>query len=260
MGTSASSRGPGPGVPIVPPWVQDPATPPGTPLPTDPPIAPPGRFRPARTALGRFGGSGRQEDLRRGLGHYVRSGMGGAGNATARMGSTAARAGALYGALQDLAAGEALAEYGLDEAQLQGLTQAEIIDRLVDALCPADGTQEAEASRDSAARALAECVGDDDDVRDLPQERIDQVVRDFLGNEIANQVALDVGLAVLQKAPNAKTGQQRLEEMQDYVRQELGRRYDERRALNGRLDRESAARLGREVMADAFDVFESYVS
>lgn len=259
MGTSTSSRGPGPGVPIVPPWVDDPATPPGTPPPADPPIAPAGRFRPARTALGRYGSGGRQGDLRRGLGHYVRSGLGGAGNATARMGSSATRAGALYGALQDLAAGQGLAEYGLDQAQLQGLTQAEIIDRLVDVLCPVDGTQEAEASRDSAARALAECSGDDD-LRDLSQERIDHVVRDFLGNEIAHQVALDVGLAISQRAPNARTGQQRLEEMQDYVRQELGRRYDERRALHGRLDRDGAARLGREVIADAFDVFESYVS
>lgn len=260
MGTSTSSRGPGPGVPIVPPWVEDPAAPPGTPPPQDPPLAPAGRFRPARAALGRYGNGGRAEDLRRGLGHYVRSGMGGSANATARMGGTATRAGALYGALQDLAAGEAIAEYGLDQAQLQGLTQAEIIDRLVDALCPTDGTQEAEASRDSAARALADCLADDEDVRDLPQDRIDQVVRDFLGNEIAHQIALDVGLAVLQKAQSAKMGQQRLEEMQDYVRQELGRRYDERRALHGGLDRDSAARMGREVIADAFDIFESYVS
>lgn len=259
MGTSSSSRGPGSGVPIVPPWVEDPVPPaPGSPL-QEPVIAPAGRFRSARTALGRWSAEHKQSDLRRGLGHYVRSGLGGSATATSRMGSSAARAGALYGALQGLAAGQNLAEFGIDATQLRGLSQAEIIDRLVDALCPADGTQEAEASRDSAARALSDVVGGDD-VLDLSQDRIDQVVRAFLGNDVAHQIASDVGLAVLQKAASAKVGQQRLEEMQDYVREELGRRYDERRALSGALDRDSAATMSREVISDCFEIFESYLS
>ena len=53
--------------------------------------------------------------------------------------------------------------------------------------------------------------------------------------------------------------QQRLEEMQSYVREELAGRYAERRALSGTLDRQAAAQLGRDVIQDTFDVFESYL-
>jgi hypothetical protein len=139
------------------------------------------------------------------------------------------------------------------------LTQAEIIDVLVDVLCPVDGTQDGEASRDSAARALTDIVEQGNDVTDLDQNQIDQVVQTFLGNEVAHRIALDVGMAVIDKAPSAKVGQQRLEEMQSYVREELAGRYEERRALNGTLDRQAAAQLARDVIQDTFDVFESYL-
>ena len=263
MGTSASSKGPGPNVPIVPPWVEDPTAPPAppnAPPPAPPPLAQPRRFRPARTALGRWSREGSEENLRRGLGHYTRSGMGGAANATSRMAGSASSAGAIYEALTALAANQPLPpQYGIQQGQISGLSQAEIIDALVDALCPVDGTQDAEASRDSAARALCEIVDEGGDVTDLSQDQIDWVVQTFLGNEIAHRIALDVGMAVLDKAPSAKMGQQRLEEMQAYVREELARRYGERRALHGSLDRQSAAQLGRDVIHDTFDIFESYL-
>lgn len=260
MGTSASSKGPGSNVPIVPPWVDDPA-PPLPPQPNAPPqMAPPRRFRPARTSLGKFGRDGGDANLRRGLGHYASSGMGGSANATSRMAGSASSAGAIHETLTALAADQPLPpEYGVAEARLDGLTQAEIIDVLVDVLCPVDGTQDGEASRDSAARALTDIVEQGNDVTDLDQDQIDQVVRTFLGNEVAHRIALDVGMAVIDKAPSAKVGQQRLEEMQSYVREELARRYAERRALSGSLNRQTAAQLGRDVIQDTFDVFESYL-
>src|SRR5450755_3482583 len=101
MGTSASSKGPGSGVPMVPPWVPA-AVPPSEPpaendekqkntpqdagqnqaslstpiaaaaaLPS--PIAPAGRFGGARLNLGRFASGGDSRDMRRGIQHYVRS-------------------------------------------------------------------------------------------------------------------------------------------------------------------------------------------
>lgn len=260
MGTSASSKGPGPNVPIVPPWVDDPAPPPPAAPNTPPALAPARRFRPARTALGKWGRDGGEGNLQRGLGHYSRTGMGGSGNATARMAGSASSAGAIYEALTALAADQPLPpQYGVPQARLGGLTQAEIIDVLVDALCPVDGTQDSEASRDSAARALTEIVEQGGDVTDLDQSQIDQVIQTFLGNEVAHRIALDVGMAVIDKAPTAKVGQQRLEEMQTYVREELARRYAARRALSGTLDRQAAAQLGRDVIQDTFDVFESYL-
>src|ERR1700722_4751971 len=108
MGTSASSKGPGGGVPMVPPWVPDSvppeAIPPDgdAPAPADgdvpneepsggqkqsipqpgapqqlSPIAPAARFRGARLNLGKFAKSGDQQEMRRGLRDYVRQGYGG---------------------------------------------------------------------------------------------------------------------------------------------------------------------------------------
>src|ERR1700739_3155840 len=104
MGTSGSSRGPGGGVPLVPPWVppispqEVPQVPPpdsapaATPqlpdiLPSPPPnvLAPPRRFAGARTGLGNFALTGSRSDLESGLGHYARTGLGGAVQGARRM-------------------------------------------------------------------------------------------------------------------------------------------------------------------------------
>src|ERR1700761_1377099 len=107
MGTSASSNGPGGGVPMVPPWVPDlvpPSAPndgndaapsggdgrngqlpagPNQPAPQQPtqaqpsPIAPTARFGGARRNLGKFARGSGTRDMRRGLRDYVRKGYGG---------------------------------------------------------------------------------------------------------------------------------------------------------------------------------------
>src|SRR5690242_21880699 len=126
MGTSASSNGPGPGVPLVPPWVPPlplpiPPVPPADgqgPGPADrdgqngppasnpqqpaqaqpPPLAPSGRFLGARLNFGKFSGvGGNRRDMQRGLRDYVRKGYGGRANAVRRFGGTASTAGNLYG-------------------------------------------------------------------------------------------------------------------------------------------------------------------
>ncbi len=100
MGTSKSGTGPASGVPLVPPWVPDPVPPTDgdggddadgqdqqaqpvqpAPAPQPAPIAPAARFGPARTSLGSFARTGSSDDMRRGLGHYVRKGYDGAGTA-----------------------------------------------------------------------------------------------------------------------------------------------------------------------------------
>ena len=150
MGTSASSSGPGGGVPLIPPWVPEPEIDPvvvpvddqgpdidepGVPPPAPPQLAPTGRFRLARIHLGQFADSGSQGGLRRGLGHYVRTGLGGSRNASRRMASTAGKAGALYGVLQALGSGaRPQVDLGIDPADLAGRPAREIVDRIAEAL------------------------------------------------------------------------------------------------------------------------------
>ena len=124
MGTSQSSKGPGSGVSMVPSWVddppaeaptgddpapeEDPAAPPAAPPAPPPaaPVAPDRRWIGVSRSLGDYAKTGDTGAMRRGFGHYVRSGYGGAGTASRRMGGTAATAGALGSALASLAGGQ----------------------------------------------------------------------------------------------------------------------------------------------------------
>src|SRR3546814_7429537 len=93
--------------------------------------------------------------MRQGVGRYIRDGYGGSRTAARRMGGTAATAGAFGNALAALAGGQA-AEPGspLDPALLSGRSADDIMDAVVEALRPVDGTQDAEASRAAIRDAL----------------------------------------------------------------------------------------------------------
>lgn len=289
MGTSSSSRGPGPNVPFVPPWVPPlpppmPPPPPeqdGAPPPADgdggenlpptappappsaqPPLAPAGRFRAARTNLGNYARTGSRDDLKRGLGHYTATGLGGSAQATRRMARTAVNAGRLYGVLNALSSGTALpAEVSIDPAGLAGRPAREIADEIARALQPPDGTQDAEASRDAISRSLSELIAVDPnvDMLALTPEQIELVTQTYVGEDLCRRIDLDVGLAVLDKAPTFAVGQSRIEDMKAYVRQEVARLFRARSDRGQRLSRQNAASLAAGVIQSTFDVFEEYL-
>ncbi len=278
MGTSASSSGPGSGVPLIPPWVPDPEVEPevepdgeqdpeidepAVQQPVPPQVAPAGRFRGARINLGQFGGSGSEHGLRRGLGHYVRTGLGGSRNASRRMTSTARNAGALYGVLQALGSGAPpQVDLGIDPAGLAGLPAREIVDRIAEALSPSDGTLDAEASRTSISWAMCEFMRREPaaDLLALSLEQIFLTMILYIGAEICFRIELDVGKTVLEKAPDPATAVERIQEMKRYVRQVVANRFRHRSADAGRLPLREASRLATRVIQDTFEVFESYLS
>ena len=276
MGTSASSPGPGSDVPLVPPWVSepDPATPtsPGEeqgagddsnvaqPAPTR--LAPAGRFRGARTNLGWFGSSGSSESMRRGLGQYVQTGLGGSRRASQRMAGTARRAGALYSVLHALSSGTTpTVDLGIDTARLAGLPARETVDRIAHALSQSDGTQDSEASRYSISQALCELIRKEPtaDLATLTQEQIELAMELFIGADISRRIELDVGKAILDRAPDPATAISRLEQMYRYVRQAVAASFRRQRANSGTLTQQAASRLAFRVIQDTYEVFESYL-
>src|ERR1051325_7002309 len=120
MGTQRSSEGPKSGVPLVPSWVLPVDVAPEQPQqgepakqakPEKPPatqgqMSQPHRFTGARRNLGKFAESGSRDSLAKGLGHYVRSGLGGAAMGGQRMAGTAHTAGRLHGGLEGYRIGE----------------------------------------------------------------------------------------------------------------------------------------------------------
>lgn len=282
MGTSASSKGPGGGVPLIPPWV-----PPVDPLPDgenspgtngdgndnpqqqntpSQPVstikAPPRRFAATRINLGRFAQNGSRDNLATGLGHYSRSGLGGARRAAQRMGGTAKTAGALYGVLDALRTRQTPpVDLGVDPAALTGRPAGEVADRIINAIRPIDGTQDAEASRDAVALAISDLINQlpSIDLTALTIEQIDFVTERYVAYDICHRLELDVGKAIFDKAPDVASGMRRLEEIRQYIQEKVSACFRSRAEQGQRLTRNQASGIADAVIRDTFTVFEEYL-
>lgn len=290
MGTSRASPGAPPKVPMVPPWVppippEDPPPdageppadaggegPPAGPEPSEPPenfspspapvpvpIAPAARFRTTRTSLGKFATSGAPAAMRRGVGQYIRSGLGGTSTATRRFGGTVRTAGTLYGLLGGMTPGVEPANR-LDRALLEGRNARDLIDAVVEAACPVDGTQDAEASRQSVNDALSELVeqNPDADLLNLTEDQRQFVTERFVGMDVFRRFMLDVGTSIHEKAPSISTAQSRLREARDYIRETISASFRKLRAAGQRVTGGRLAQLVQRALTDAFDVFLGY--
>lgn len=281
MGTSQSSEGPGSGVSMVPPWTPDPPTAevsgngtedgdapvdngaaaPQFPPPATAPVAPPARFLGVRRALGDFARSGDGRDMRRSIGHYVRTGYGGSATATRRFGGTAATAGALDGALARVAGGRP-AEPGspLDPVLLAGRDVQEIMGAVVEAVRPVDGTQDAEAERAAIRDALTELLTrfPDADLLNLDPEQRAFAIERFTAIDVFRRFELDVGKTIVEKAPSAVTALSRLKEVRDYVKQSVAAAFRKLRDAERNLTSGRVSQVVRDALRETFDVFEGY--
>jgi hypothetical protein len=295
MGTSQSSRGSPGGVPMVPPWVPPPAAPPtppadgdgtnppdganpdGKPTPAQPapaaapnpspvltlpaPIAPAARFGGARRSLGNFARTGDGADMRRGIGHYVRTGYGGARTATRRFEGTTTAAGALYGALSSTAAGQASAAGSpLDPVLLAGRSAREVMDAIVEAVRPADGTQDAEACRAAIKDALSELLTrfQQADLLVLTPEQRAFVIERFVAIDVYRRFVLDVGKAIQDKAPSAATGLSRLKQVKEYIKERIAASFRKLRDAGRTISAGRVNEIVRAALGDTMQVFEGY--
>ena len=279
MGMSASSRGAPSGVPLVPPWVSE-AVPadgenggdagqqtadaqPATAGPRQPvPIAPVGRFGPSRISLGRYARSGSSDDMRRGLGHYVRKGLGGAGIAARRFGGTVSTAGTLYGALSSAASGQAAALGSpFDPALLAGRTAGEIMDALVEAVRPVDGTQDTEASRQAIRDALSELLNrfPEADLLNLSEDQRIFAIERYVAVDVYNRFRLDVGKAIQDRAPGIAAALARFKEVKDYIKQTVSAAVRQVRTAGQALNARRITQMVRQALRETFQVFEDYV-
>lgn len=287
MGTSQSSGGPGPGVPMVPPWTpaapQDPVPPPAPPqegppdtppddlppgdlAPSPPslpglqpaPIAPDKRFGGVRTSLGNFARSGDSRDLRRGLGHYVRDGYGGSNTATRRFGGTAQTAGSLGYTLSSTASGAADAP--IDTAALAGRSTEEIATAIIEAVRPVDGTQDAEAERAAMHDAMSELLAQfpEADLLNLSDAEREFVIEKFTAIDVARHFELDVGKHLLERAPTATVAMSRLKQMRAYIAETVAASFRKLKDQGRTLTAGRVARVVQAALRDTFEVFEGY--
>lgn len=279
MGTSVSSKGPGGNVPFVPPWVppieplpppdpnqSPPDAPPNPEIPANPKqnppnIAPPRRFAGTRNSFARFARTGLSKDLAKGLSHYTKKGLGGVHRATERLAGTAKTAGTLYGVFDALRTGEAPpVDLGVDPDSLKGRPAKEVGDQIAEAIRPVDGTQDAEASRNSISLAVADLATQypEVDLTALSQEQIEFITERYIAYDLCNRIQLDVGKTVYDKAPNWALGTRRLEEMKHYVREKVSSCFRAVRERGQHLTRRIARALSATVIKETFLVFEEY--
>ncbi|HEU4325270.1 MAG TPA: Qat anti-phage system associated protein QatB [Roseiflexaceae bacterium] len=298
MGTSQSSKGPPSGVPMVPSWVPDPP-PDDEPLPDDAlppdedqqepdqsspdeheqepeqtlpadaqpitlppiPVASPGRFAAARRCLAAFARSGGSTSLRRGLGHYVRRGYGGSATATRRFGSTASTASALFRALAPTTGQPGERESALDPALMAGRSVQEVMGAVVEAVRPADGTQDAEANRAAIRDALSDVLTRFPEANffELTADQRAYAIERYVAADVSRRFELDLGKTIQDKAQSVVIALSRLKEARDYVKEVVAAAFRKLRNAGKTLTTRSVNAVVRTALTETFQVFEGYL-
>ena len=200
--------------------------------------------------------------MRRGLRDYVRRGYGGRATAVRRFGGTASTADALYGALSGIAGGQAATPGSpFDRTLLVGRSAREVMDAIIEAVRPADGTQDAEASRASIKDALSELLTmfPEADLLSLTEDQRSAAIEYFVPIDLYRRAALDIGKTIQEKAPTATVALARLKEVKDYIKQTVAAAFRKLRTSGNRITTGRVSQVVRAVLAETFQVFETYV-
>lgn len=250
MGTSGISKGPGSGTPLVPRWLDEPATgaaspADGAPSATDPAtgdgnsqndqsnqnhvatplnVQPPpasGRFRAARrnfTAAAKSGGADAPA-LRRAIRDYVRSGAGGSQNATRRMGAARNSGARILDAFRGFQRDGVEATLSrLNLSTLAGRPVEDIFAGLTDVICQDGGSIDEAVARDAWLETVAEIseLGIVD-LNTLTLDQMREVFLTFIGHAIETRLFQDIGTRGFQSASDVQTLNRFQDGLSDYI-------------------------------------------
>jgi len=279
MGTSSSSRGPGSGVSFDPSWLDDIDVPNADPSPIEeqqqpreqqlldagiqqispPTIAPPARFRGTRINLGEYVKSGSRDSLRRSLGHYSKTGMGGAKNVTTRMRTSAAVGAGLFRSLQTVRDGNNLTLSGLfNKLKADGADTYQFIDAIIENVCPNGGSLDETSFRNSMYSALSEYLAKfpDADMSNLSDDSIWALTSSFLGHEVFSRVQLDIGQAFEKQSVSMAERMVRLKDMREYISSEISAQINSLRLQGANQSTKMLQRILGKAIENTFRVFE----
>jgi hypothetical protein len=198
--------------------------------------------------------------MRRGLGGYIRKGYGGSGTAAKRLGGSARTAGTLYGALNPgIRSQVALPGGQLDATVLTGRSADAVMNAVVDAVRPVDGTQDAEAARYAIKEALSELLKQYPDAQllDLTENQRLFAVERYLAQDVFRRFELDVGMAIQRNAPSLSEALGRLKEVKDYIKETVAAAA-KKVGPPAQMTARAVAKLADSVLQETFKVFESY--
>lgn len=275
MGTSTSSAGPGSGVSLDPPWLDDVAgeigagasVPPGD---TEPVVSPPGavgaapgsRYRDARREMGKYLRNGSSQHLRKALGHYSRRGSGGAQAAASRMRASTRAGASLFSFLSSLSQGASPeARRWVENLQATNPAAEDVVDAIVRELAPAGGSPDEESFRDAMALALHELLRDDSSVDPLSMSINDiwELMKGYLAIEAANRLCFDLGPIFESAQLDPTTVVLREREMRRFLKNEIGLHIDMLRGTAANPTRNQLDVILLDALKMTFELFEADV-
>jgi hypothetical protein len=280
MGTSTSSSGPGAGVSFDPPWLdqlggsdaQAPAGDSGeagdgnnAPTPSAAPaagIAPPRRFANARRELGIFARSGSREALGRAIGHYSRTGMGGARNTAARMRTSTRSAAGLISLLQTARDGsDPIINQWVSSLVARNPSAQDVINEVIQQVTTSGGSLEEESCKDSMAQAMSELMENqpDIDLLNMNDGDIWTLVELFLSHEACSRLQLDIGQLFESSRLTPREVVARINDMRDYLKAELSAQMRSLRQANGNPLPGQLESTMRQALQNTFTVYEGAI-
>jgi hypothetical protein len=148
----------------------------------------------------------------------------------------------------------------LDPALLAGRSAQEVMDAVVEAVRPVDGTQDTEASRAAIRDALSELltIYPDADLLSLTDDQRTLAVERYTAIDVFRRFELDVGKTIMDKAPSAAAALSRLKEAKDYIKESVSAAFRKLREAGRALSGGRVAGIVRDALNDAFQVFEGY--
>lgn len=272
MGTSTSSSGPRSGVPFDPPWLDqlesfhsgteeaessESNNDSSTNKPTR--LAPSRRFSNARRELGIFARTGNQDAFQKAVGHYSRTGMGGAKNTANRMRVSTKSAAGLISFLQAARDGsDPGVNQWVSSLAAKNPNAQDVINEIIQQITSSGGSRDEESCRDSMDQALAKLleVQPNVDLLRMSDEDIWTVVELFLGYEAYNRIYNDIGQLFESSKLNPKIVVSRVNEMRDYLKSEISVQIRSLRVINANPSSKQLESLMQEALKNTFLVYE----
>lgn len=141
----------------------------------------------------------------------------------------------------------------------QARSANDVMNAVVEAVRPVDGTQDSEASRAAIKDALTELLTrfPEAELLDLTDGQRLFAVERYVAHDVYRRFRLDVGKAIQDKAPSAQSGLARLKEVKDYIKETVAAAFKKVNSTTTLTGRE-VGKLVRSALKEAFTVFESY--
>jgi hypothetical protein len=134
------------------------------------------------------------------------------------------------------------------------------MDAVVEAVRPADGTQDAEASRAAIKDALSELLTmfPDADLLNLTEAQRELAIERFVAIDVYRRAVLDIGKVIQEKAATASVGLARLKEVKDYIKQSVAAAFRKLQTAGNRLTTGRVNQVVTAALRETFRVFEAY--